>query len=54
MKKHKTETTMRLFADCLRQLYQAAGLEIPEQFDPDMESTRVASALVAKGLGIKL
>jgi len=52
MKKHKVKTTMQLFADCLRQLYEVAGLEIPKQFDPDIESSRLASALVAKGLGI--
>jgi hypothetical protein len=54
MKKHQTESVMRLFAECLRQLYQVADLEIPEPFDPDIEANRLASALVAKGLGISL
>ena len=53
MKKHETETTMRLFAECLRQLYDVAGLKIPAKFDPDTESIRLSCALVSKGLGIK-
>ena len=53
MKKHETETTMRLFAECLRQLYDVAELEIPAKFDPDTESIRLSCALVSKGLGIK-
>jgi hypothetical protein len=50
---HQPESTMRLFAECLRQLYDVAGLEIPKQFDPDIESIRLSCALVSKGLGIR-
>lgn len=53
MKKHKTEAVMQLYAECLRQLYDVAGLKIPDEFDPDLESARLASALVGKGLGIR-
>lgn len=43
---------MELFKDCLQQLYRVAGLDYPEEFDPDIESSRIAAALVGKGLTV--
>ena len=44
---NKTETTevMHAFADCLRLIYQKAGLKIPEAFDPAKEAERLACVL---------
>lgn len=44
---NKTETTevMEAFAACLRLLYEKAGIEAPESFDPETEAERIASAL---------
>jgi len=44
---NKTETTevMHTFADCLRLLYTEAGLEIPAEFDPEVEAPRLVEAL---------
>lgn len=53
MKKHRTESIMQMYAECLRQLYDVAGLKIPKEFDPDLESVKLATALVSKGLGIR-
>lgn len=35
-------------------IYNEAGLEVPFNFDPEPEAKRVASALIAKGLGIEV
>jgi len=35
-------------------IYAEAGLEIPQLFIPEDEAKRVASALIAKGMGIRL
>ena len=44
---NKTETTevMHAFADCLRLLYQKAGLVIPAEFDAEREADRLGHVL---------
>lgn len=43
--KREDREVMELFKCCLQQLYRAAGLDYPEEFDPDIESSRIAAAL---------
>ena len=45
MNKAETSEVMNAFADCLRLLYQKAGLKIPEAFDPSKEAERLACVL---------
>ena len=46
MKKKTTEAIMQQFAECLRNLYAIADLEMPGgDFDPDLEAHRIALAL---------
>ena len=39
------ETVEGCFADCLRTLYQMAGLEFPTTFEPTIEASRLRDAL---------
>lgn len=48
------EKVKDLFAVFIRVVYDEAGLVIPKHFDPEPEAKRVASALIAKGLGIEV
>ena len=43
-----TIEVMHSLADCLRLLYQKAGLRIPELFDPAKEAERLACVLNGK------
>ena len=45
MNKPDTIEVMHSLADCLRLLYQKAGLKIPELFDPAKEAERLACVL---------
>ena len=41
----ETREIVNAFAACLRQLYAAAGVEVPPKFNPNREAKRLIKAL---------